>query len=92
MPRVRLKYLAPLCDIAGKWEEDATVQDGASLIQVVEELAASYGAEYRRLFFDGTGKFKPMFIVLQNDQPTDEFNAPVRDGDRFTFVPPVAGG
>lgn len=92
MPRVRLKYLAPLCDIAGKWEEDVTVPEGTSLVDIARERASAYGQAYRRLFFDGNGSFRPMSIVLRNDQPTDDFLSPVCDGDRFTFVPPVAGG
>ncbi|MCL5266080.1 MAG: MoaD/ThiS family protein [Chloroflexi bacterium] len=92
MPRVRLKYLAPICDITGKWEEEATVAEGTTLAEVMGQRAGTYGAEYRKLFFDATGTFKPMFIVLRNDQPTDDFAAPVCDGDRFTFVPPIAGG
>lgn len=92
MPRVTLKYLAPLCDIAGRWEEEVSIADGTSLVDLARQRAAVYGASYRKLFFDSTGRFAPMFTILRNGEPMDEFEASVSDGDRFTFVPPIAGG
>lgn len=92
MPRIRFKYLAPLCDIAGRWEEEIESPAGASLIQVAAERAAHYGPAYHKLFFAADGVFRPMFVIVRNDVPMVEFDVPVNDGDRFTFIPPIAGG
>jgi len=90
--RIRFKYLAPLCDIAGRWEEEIETPAGTSLVQVAAERAARYGPPYRKLFFDADGAFRPMFVIVRNDVPMVEFDTPVNDGDRFVFIPPVAGG
>jgi molybdopterin converting factor small subunit len=92
VPRIHLKYLAPLCDIAGRWEEEIETPAGTSLIQVTAERAARYGRAYRKLFFAADGAFRPMFVIMRNDVPMSEFDIPVNDGDRFTFIPPIAGG
>ena len=93
MPRVTLKYLAPICDIAGTYREEATVDEGTTLVQLAEALSARYGPAFRKLFFDpDMGQFRPMFIVNLNGQPTDAFDAALNDGDTCTFIPPIAGG
>lgn len=92
MPRLRIKYLAPLCDISGRWAEDVDVPADADLRSLVDERSAIYGPQYRSLFYDKNGDFKPMFIVLRNDEALTDFDSPLVDGDRITFIPPVAGG
>ncbi len=92
MPRIRFKYLAPLCDIAGRWEEEIETPAGTSLVEIAAARAAQYGPAYRKLFFAPDGAFRPMFVIVRNDVPISEFDVPVSDGDRFTFIPPIAGG
>jgi len=92
MPLVILKYLAPLCDMAGTYHDQAVVADGATLVDVAEQLSARYGAAFRKLLFDQDGRFRPQFIIVVNGQPDGEFVRPLQDGDRVTFIPPVAGG
>ncbi len=93
MPRVILKYLAPICDIAGTYHEQVTVDEGTTFVQLAEQLAARYGPAFHRLFFDkSTGQFRPMFIVNLNGQPLDTFDVALDDGDTITLIPPIAGG
>lgn len=93
MPRVQIKYLAPICDIAGKWEEKLDVPEGSTLRNVIVDiLFARYGAPFSRLFYDKAGHFRPMFIIRHNGRAVDDFDVTVSDGDRFVFIPPIAGG
>jgi MoaD family protein len=92
MPRVILKYLAPLCDLAGTYHDQADVAEGATLVDLAEQLAVRYGTAFRKLLFDEAGRFRPQFIIVVNGQPDGEFVRPLQDGDRVTFIPPVAGG
>lgn len=93
MPRVRMKYLAPICDIVGKWEEELDVPEGSTLRSVIVDiLFARYGAPFSRLFYDASGNFRPMFIIRHNERAMDDFDITVSDGDQFVFIPPIAGG
>jgi MoaD family protein len=92
MARVILKYLAPLCDLAGTYHDQAEVPAGATLVDLAEQLSARYGSTFRKLLFDQTGRFQPQFIIVVNGQPEREFVRPLEEGDRVTFIPPVAGG
>jgi MoaD family protein len=94
MPKVQVKYLAPICDIAGTYRETQTLEDGATTMDLIALLCRQYGAPVRDLFYDKEGAFRPMFIILRNTRPMEleELGDPLEDGDRIVFVPPIAGG
>ena len=94
MPKVRVKYLAPICDIAGTYYEDLVLPEGASTMGVIELLIGRYGQPLRELFYRPAGEFRPQFIILRNTQPLEmeELDEALEEGDTITFVPPIAGG
>jgi len=92
MPRVILTYLAPLCDLAGTYHDQADVPGGATLVDLAGQLSARYGSAFRKLLFDQAGSFEPQFIIVVNGVALSDFLRPLQDGDRVTFIPPVAGG
>jgi MoaD family protein len=92
MPRVILTYLAPLCDLAGTYHDQAEVVKGATLVDLAEQLATRYGNAFRTLLFDRAGRFEPQFIIVVNGIAQGDFLRPLQEGDRVTFIPPVAGG
>ena len=92
MPRVTLTYLAPLCDLAGTYHDQADLPDGATLVDLAGQLSARYGSAFRKLLFDQAGSFEPQFIIVVNGVAQSDFSRPLQEGDRVTFIPPVAGG
>lgn len=94
MPKVQVKYLAPICDIAGTYQETVATTEGESTMDLIDRLCRRYGQPVRDLFYNGLGEFRPMFIILRNTQPmgSQELADPLDDGDRIVFVPPIAGG
>ena len=94
MPKVQVKYLAPICDIAGTYRETLAMEDGATTMDLIDLLCRQYGRPVRELFYPGEGDFRPMFIILRNTQPLElqELREPLEEGDRIAFVPPIAGG
>ena len=92
MPRVILTYLAPLCDLAGTYHDQADVPAGASLIDLAEQLSARHGSAFRNLLFNQPGSFEPQFIIVVNGEAQSDSSRPLLEGDRVTFIPPVAGG
>jgi len=94
MPKVRVKYLAPICDIAGTYQEALDLEEGDSTMDVIGRLCHQYGQAVRDLFYRPSGEFRPMFIILRNTQPmeAEELGEPLQGGDTIVFVPPIAGG
>lgn len=94
MPKVQVKYLAPICDIAGTYRETLNLEDGATTMDLIGAICQKYGKPVRDLFYDSEGGFRPMFIILRNTRPMEreELGESLVDGDRIVFVPPIAGG
>jgi molybdopterin synthase sulfur carrier subunit len=94
MPKIRLKYLAPICDIVGTYQETLDAPEGTTLMDVVAILCERYGESVHELFFDDSGVFRPMFIIICDGEAMDleDMGSPLDDGVRCAFVPPIAGG
>ena len=94
MPKIQLRYLAPTCDIAGTYRETISVDEGSTMMDVIAALCQRYGSPIRELFYDSSGTFRPMFIIVRNAKPMqlEEMTEPLSDGDTCVFVPPIAGG
>jgi MoaD family protein len=94
MPKVQVKYLAPLCDIAGTFQETLVTSEGDSTMDLIDRLCRRYGQPVRDLFYNELGEFRPMFIILRNAKVVvpEKLTDPLEDGDRIAFVPPIAGG
>jgi molybdopterin converting factor subunit 1 len=79
MPRIRVDYFAILREHVGRGSEE--VETGAATAgELFTELQARY--RFPRL---------PSLKVAVNDEFRD-WDAPLADGDRVVFIPPVAGG
>jgi len=79
MPRIRVEYFAILREHAGRPAEELETQ-AATAEQLFAELQARYD-------FPALRSIK----VAVNDEFRD-WSAPLADGDRVVFIPPVAGG
>ncbi|HVT43881.1 MAG TPA: MoaD/ThiS family protein [Thermoanaerobaculia bacterium] len=82
MIRVRLLLFAVLRDIVGSEERLLSLPDGATALDVWNELRRDHGAL-------GAYERPPLTAVNQ------EYAAPesrLHDGDELAFIPPVSGG
>lgn len=79
MPRIRVEYFAILREHAGRHAEEIETRAATA-----EQLFAELQLRYR---FPALRSVK----VAVNDEFRD-WNAPLADGDRVVFIPPVAGG
>ena len=66
MPKVQVKYLAPICDIAGTYRETLAMEDGATTMDLIDLLCRKYGKPVRELFYPGEGS---VFIISQALSP-----------------------
>ncbi|MBN1315687.1 MAG: MoaD family protein [Anaerolineales bacterium] len=94
MIKVNLKYLAPICDIAGAYRETLILDQESTMMDVIDVLCRRYGQPVHDLFYEPSGNFRPLFIMLCNTKPmvVEDLERPLNDGDTVAFVPPVAGG
>ena len=90
---VTVSYLGQLRHIAGIETEDRSVPDGASLTDVLKELAAGYDEQFGRILFDEAGVLRGSMMVLINDALVMKDALPnLNNGDRVTLLPAIAGG
>ena len=94
MASVQVRYLAPICDVVGRFRDSLTTAEGDTTMDVIDRLCEQHGRPVRELFYDPKGAFRPMFIILRNARAmnVEDLRVPLEDGDRIAFVPPIAGG
>jgi molybdopterin converting factor subunit 1 len=80
MPKIQVQYFAILREQRGLATEDLTTQ-AATTAALYDELRARHGFSLPR----------ERIRAAVNDAFV-EASAPLRDGDRVVFIPPVAGG
>jgi MoaE-MoaD fusion protein len=80
--RVKVLFFGQLKDIAGRSEDAAEIQAGATL----ETLFDHYAAQFPRM-----RDLRPSIVIARNQQFAHSATA-VTDGDEIAFLPPVSGG
>ena len=79
---IKVLFFASCRDLIGTGEREMTLTDGATVTDLISELAS----EYTR-FTD----LAPSLMVSVN-QAYVERDAELQDGDEVAFIPPVSGG
>ncbi len=91
--KVNVEYTAQLRKIIGDGGEIVEVGEGTSLSEVVSIIAEKYGDRLQDVLFDKEGTLQPSVLVSVNDAQADPLvNEPLHDGDRISFMSPMAGG
>jgi molybdopterin synthase catalytic subunit len=80
--RVKVLFFGQLKDIAGRSEDSAEVQAGATL----ESLFDHYAAQFPRM-----RDLRPSIVIARNQQFAHSAT-PMSEGDEIAFLPPVSGG
>ncbi|MFQ5712185.1 MAG: MoaD/ThiS family protein, partial [Candidatus Geothermarchaeales archaeon] len=92
MPRIRVRLLPILSNIAGVEEVDLRFEGKTNLGRVLEELCARYGQGFKKVLFDvGTGRpwgnvritVNQVFVELDALERVE-----LRDGDVVSITPP----
>ena len=89
-----IQYTGQLANVAGASGEALTLEDGAKLKELVENLAKKNGPKFEDLVMDESGKLRPSLMVI--------FDGVQADGDletiglegvsRVMLMTPIAGG
>lgn len=91
--KVNVEYTAQLKRIIGDGGEIFEVDEGTTLSRIISIMAEKYGDKLQDVLLDKEGNLQPSVLVSVNDAQADPLvNEPLRDGDRVSFMSPMAGG
>ncbi len=89
-----IRYFAMLRDITHQKEQ--TLNTGVKTVrELMHELCAFYGPEFRRWVVDENGELGGLSILLVNGTDCRDqggLDMPIRANDVIAIFPPVAGG
>ena len=89
--RVKVNLVGPLASLLGT-RELAVEPAGDTVGDVLESLAARYGARVREEFLAQDGSLGDAYMVLIGKQRVHSLALKVSDGDELLVIPPFAGG
>ncbi len=92
---LRVQYLAQLRTARGVAEESCQLPEGATLEQLLVQLASTHGAEVAKHLHTSAGVVQPSLMIAVNGVAVPTRQSPqtmLRSGDIVTLMPPIAGG
>lgn len=93
--RVRVLYYAMAREAAGKRSEAITLNEGATMLDLINVLVGRYGPAFRSIVHDDGGRLLDYLMFSVNDVDIlglDGFDTTLRDGDTVRVMPPIGGG
>ncbi len=89
--QVTLHYFAQLKRAAGAAEESVTLENGATLRDLVRRLAERHDEGFRQMVLDMVGEPQRALLYAIGDKQAD-LSQPLADADVVTILAPMAGG
>jgi len=90
---VEVRYSAQAREAAGVAVERVEVAEGASLRDVLADLARRHGAAMGKVLLDDGGAPHPSVLLFVNDEQVQWANPPeLKDGDTLAIMSPISGG
>ena len=94
--KVKVQYLGFIKNMLNKKEEYLEIEEGASLSDLLNKLAGTYGASFRKEVYEpGVNKIKTGFSVTINGIFIGQLgglDAKLSDGDQVLLMSLVTGG
>jgi MoaD family protein len=91
--RVVIHYLAQVKQAAGAASETVEIDSGATVQELVRQLADRQGDSLRRLLFDSSNQLSASILLFAGDEQVRwETTRPLTDGDELSILAPMAGG
>jgi molybdopterin synthase sulfur carrier subunit len=91
--RIKIVAFASFREIIGR-ERDLNLEDGATVRQVLEELARE-SPRFKGAAFEENGALRDYVLLMVNRKridPQQEQSRTLFDGDELAVFPPLAGG
>jgi molybdopterin converting factor small subunit len=91
--QVTVEYTAQIKRAAGLARETLDISDGATLTQLITQIAADRSEALQRMLVTGEGVPQPTLLVfVRDEQMRLDDSTPLADGDVVTFLSPISGG
>lgn len=93
--KVTVKYFTTLREITGMREELVEVEEGTTILQLMQKLAEKHGIEFKKYVFDNENTPKDFLQFLIDGQSTTTMkgnDTELREGVKVAIIPPVGGG
>lgn len=91
---VKVKFFTTLREIAGRKEEQFTLQGPLTVEDFLHHLVKTYGQRLREYLYDGD-QLRPQFQILINGLSMDAstgLKTTLQDGSTVAILPPAGGG
>ena len=89
MPDVTVKYLMVFSQVTGKQKEKMTIDEGATVKDLLELLYIRYGRKFRKLV---EADLENRSVIFAVNGESKELSSPLTDGDEVLISYPVGGG
>lgn len=93
--RVKIRFFTRLREITDKREEEAEVENGKTVVELLELLEERYGQAFKDYIRDRRGKFRGNLQYLVNGKNVrflQGFETVLEEDDTLAIIPPVGGG
>jgi MoaD family protein len=94
--QVKVHYISLVKTYTNKSQEEITLDENATLTQLLDKIAQSYGKQFTTEVYDPNKKeMKPTFVAMINGVLMDQLkgtNTPLKDGDSIILMSLMTGG
>jgi len=90
--QVRVLLQAIFREVAGTREITQELNTNSTLGQVLENLARTYGKDFKKVVDSQTGQVNVDTLVMLNGQSVRKIDIPLKDQDVIMISIPVGGG
>ncbi len=96
--KVKVVFFTHLRQVTGLKEADIELPEGATIINLFEELSNRFGERIRKYFFDEKTRKPRGYILHMLDEKIqfisyrEDLNTKLKGGERFAIMPPAGGG
>jgi molybdopterin converting factor small subunit len=95
LAEIWIRYFGPLREAVGRRSEKITVDDSASLRELLEKLTNIHGPKFRNFVFAPTGKIRQGIAFAIDGNTISSSQLPKiksRNIEEFVILPPISGG
>ncbi len=91
--KISITYMAQLKTATGTGSEEVELPSSGTTKELVHQLVERHGESLGRMLLDSSGELQPTILLFVNDsQVAKGSSQPLQNGDKVTFLSPIAGG
>ena len=94
--QIKVHYISLVKSYTNKSQEEFSLNECATLEELLEQIAKSYGKDFIKEVYDPTAKeMKSTFVIMVNGVLMDQLkgvNTPLKNGDNIILMSLMTGG